>query len=105
MYFTDSREKAYIYAISSAGVMHAITKSCSRGDLNICGCDTKVRSRDTQGKFMWGGCSENVRFGFKFTREFVDFNENRKVATGLMNLWNNNAGRNVSQFITSVLNS
>lgn len=76
--------------------MHAITKSCSKGELNICGCDTKIQSKHPQSDFMWGGCSDNVRFGFRFTEEFVDSNENPHQAPGMMNLWNNNAGRNVS---------
>ena len=45
---------------------------------------------------MWGGCSHNVAFGDKFTREFVDSNEDHLKDEGLMNLWNNNAGRKVS---------
>ena len=92
--FADSREKAYIYSISSAGVMHAITKACSRGELDICSCDTKTPRRKT-GDFRWGGCSDNVQFGYKFTSEFVDSNENPFQAPGLMNLWNNDAGRKV----------
>lgn len=88
-----SREKAYIYAVSSAGVMHAITKACAKGELQICECDQNIRSSDTGGEFMWGGCSHNIHFGDKFTRRFVDLNENKRLPDGLMNLWNNKAGR------------
>ncbi|ELU01968.1 hypothetical protein CAPTEDRAFT_216606 [Capitella teleta] len=88
-----TREKAYIYAVSSAGVMFAVTTACAKGELHICDCDEKVRSQDTKGGFIWGGCSHNVAFGDRFTREFVDSNENRFNDEGLMNLWNNNAGR------------
>ncbi|KAK3098176.1 hypothetical protein FSP39_016897 [Pinctada imbricata] len=88
-----SRETAYIYAISSAGVMHSITRACAKGELDHCGCDVKVRRKDTAGQFEWGGCSENIRYGAKFSREFVDSKEERKSASQLMNLWNNEAGR------------
>ena len=77
--------------------MHAVTKACSKGDLKICTCDRKVKSRDTKGEHIWGGCSDNVHFGYKFTKEFVDSKENRKAEEGLMNLWNNNAGRKVTR--------
>ena len=59
--YTETREKAYIYAISSAGVMHAITKGCAKGELNICDCDNRIRNTDTGGDFIWGGCSHNIR--------------------------------------------
>ena len=95
LFFSESREKAYIYAISSAGVMHAVTKACAKGDLHICSCDKRVRSQDTGDDFLWGGCSHNVKFGEKFAREFLDSKENSDVETGLMNLWNNGAGRKV----------
>ena len=94
-FVSESREQAYIYAISSAGVMHALTKSCAKGRMEQCGCDSGVRTRETDREFMWGGCSHNVQFGEKFTKEFVDVGENTLKDSGLMNLWNNNAGRRV----------
>jgi hypothetical protein len=50
------------------------------------------------GQFEWGGCSENTRYGAKFSKEFVDSNEHRTSDNGLMNLWNNEAGRKVFFF-------
>ena len=73
--------------------MHAITKACSRGELDLCSCDSHSPGRQVD--FRWGGCSDNVKFGYKFTSEFVDSNENPFAAPGLMNLWNNDAGRKV----------
>ncbi|KAK6177361.1 hypothetical protein SNE40_015479 [Patella caerulea] len=91
-----SREAAFVYSISSAGVVHAITRACSKGDLLHCACDPTKRgsSKDSRGEFDWGGCSDNVRFGSHFARMFVDAKE-RKVrdARALMNLHNNRAGR------------
>ena len=37
--FPASREAAFVYSISSAGVVHAITRACSRGDHLNCACD------------------------------------------------------------------
>uniref|UniRef100_A0A2K6SG59 Protein Wnt n=1 Tax=Saimiri boliviensis boliviensis TaxID=39432 RepID=A0A2K6SG59_SAIBB len=34
-----TRETSFIHAISSAGVMYTITKNCSMGDFENCGCD------------------------------------------------------------------
>ncbi|CAG5134606.1 unnamed protein product, partial [Candidula unifasciata] len=91
-----SREAAFVYAISSAGVVHAITRSCSRGQLMNCACDPAKRgsSRDKKGSFDWGGCSDNVQYGSTFSRIFIDAKE-RKQGDGrsLMNLHNNRAGR------------
>lgn len=89
----DSRERAYVHSVSSAGVMHAITKACAKGEIGNCGCDTRVARRDTKGEFEWGGCSHNPDFGAKFSREFVDTKEDAKTSRGRMNLWNNEAGR------------
>lgn len=79
--------------------MYSITRSCAKGELDNCGCDMKVRQRDTKGKFEWGGCSENTKYGAKFSRKFVDTKESTKTATSLMNLWNNEAGRKVGCFL------
>lgn len=55
MHLAESREKAYIYAVSAAGVAYSITKACSMGHLAECGCDDKIRNKDTKGKWEWGG--------------------------------------------------
>lgn len=34
-----TREAAFVHAISAASVAYRITKDCSRGLLNKCGCD------------------------------------------------------------------
>ena len=101
--FPESRETAYIYAISSAGVMYSVTRACAKGQLEGCGCDDSVRRKETDGKFEWGGCSENLRYGGKFAEEFVDTEEEtaEKEDFGMMNLWNNRAGRLVSNFKTT----
>lgn len=46
----------------------------------------------------WGGCSDNIGFGFKFSRDFVDTGERGRNLREKMNLHNNEAGRAVSVF-------
>ncbi|RWS05149.1 protein Wnt-1-like protein [Dinothrombium tinctorium] len=93
-----TREAAFVHAITSAGVSHAVTRVCSTGQLLKCGCD-----RSTYGPaidFQWAGqiscdlfsevidarlnkfthkscidftgCSDNVNFGTAFSKTFVD---------------------------------
>lgn len=38
-FFTATRETSFVHAISAAGVMHTLTKNCSMGDFENCGCD------------------------------------------------------------------
>ncbi|OCT94665.1 hypothetical protein XELAEV_18012349mg [Xenopus laevis] len=69
------RETAFVYAISYAGVVYAITRACSQGELKSC-------------------CSDHIDFGIKFAKDFVDAKEKRlKDARALMNLHNNRCGR------------
>ncbi|KAK2163627.1 hypothetical protein LSH36_76g03048 [Paralvinella palmiformis] len=91
-----SREAAFVYGISTAGVVHAITRACSKGELLNCACDpTKVGfGKDKRGSFEWGGCSDNVMYGSRFARKFVDAREtDKRDARALMNMHNNRAGR------------
>ena len=46
--------------------------------------------------WQWGGCSDNVEFGYKFSREFIDATERERDLRCAMNLHNNEAGRTVS---------
>lgn len=97
-----SREAAFVYAISSSAVVHAITRACSKGTLRNCSCDpSKIgKGRDKKGHFEWGGCSDNVQYGSDFSRTFIDAREKKvRDARALMNLHNNRAGRRVRPVI------
>ncbi|XP_068240095.1 protein Wnt-4-like [Palaemon carinicauda] len=98
-----TREAAFVHAISSAGVAHAITRRCSTGELDDCGCDRSVRGV-TQHGFRWSGCSDNIAYGVSLSKRFVDARDRKLVqrhkrkgkrvsSRALMNLHNNEAGR------------
>ncbi|XP_068083606.1 protein Wnt-7b [Anabrus simplex] len=90
-----SREAAFTYAVSSAGVAFAVTAACSRGNISACGCDPshKARKELAPSGWKWGGCSADVGYGMRFARRFLDAREIEGDTRSLMNLHNNKAGR------------
>lgn len=46
---TGTREAAFVYAISAASVAYAVTRACSSGELEKCGCDRNVHGVSPQG--------------------------------------------------------
>lgn len=108
--FLGCRETAFIYAITSAAVTHSIARACSEGSIESCTCDYSHQSRSPQTSNMgqvagvrdweWGGCSDNIGFGFKFSREFVDTGERGRSLREKMNIHNNEAGRLVSNIFS-----
>lgn len=104
--FAGCRETAFIYAITSAAVTHAIARACSEGSIETCNCDySRHRGRpQVPGtaavagvrEWDWGGCSDNIGFGLEFGKEFVDTGERGRTLREKMNLHNNEAGRWVS---------
>lgn len=102
-----SRETAFTYAVSAAGVVNAISRACREGELSTCGCSRTARPKDLPRDWLWGGCGDNVEYGYRFAKEFVDAREREKnFAKGseeqgraLMNLQNNEAGRRVSRLV------
>ena len=99
--------------------MHTVAKACAKGELVECGCEksqtsTNVRTRpathkyqtssstpspSTDGGFEWGGCSDDLKFGRNVSMSFVDGQEGRvtrRRIVRLVNLHNNEAGRQVS---------
>ncbi|KAL5282446.1 WNT1 family protein [Megaselia abdita] len=98
------RETAFLYAITSAAITHTIARACSEGTIDTCTCDyshqtrspkTNLQSVSVSGvrDWEWGGCSDNIGFGFKFSRDFVDTGERGRNLREKMNLHNNEAGR------------
>ncbi|CAJ0961451.1 unnamed protein product [Ranitomeya imitator] len=101
-----SRETAFTYAISAAGVVNAISRACREGELSTCGCSRAARPKDLPRDWLWGGCGDNLDYGYRFSKEFVDAREREKIyqkgsydnARIMMNLYNNEAGRRVRCF-------
>ncbi len=100
---SGSREAAFTYAITAAGVAHAITAACSQGNLSQCGCDREKQGYYNQEEgWKWGGCSADIKYGIEFSRRFVDAREIKKTPRRLMNLHNNEAGRKVKRFFCNL---
>lgn len=95
---TASRESAFVYAITSAAVVHKVTRACSRGELKNCTCDTNPKGWSPK-EFDWGGCSDNIAHGLEFAKLFVDSVEHETDPRAKMNLHNNLVGRRVSETI------
>lgn len=63
--------------------------------------------------WIWGGCGDNIEYGYRFAETFIDVKEKEKSlartskeqARKLMNLHNNDAGRRVSISFLSVSTS
>ena len=91
-----TRETAFIHAISSAAITHEITFQCRQGKIPGCTCAiVKKQRRVTTDDWQWGGCSDDVRFGERETRRFIDRLENGNDARTAFNLHNNEVGRKV----------
>lgn len=100
--------------------MYTLTRNCSLGDFDNCGCDDSrngqrgagiksahickgltIKLTETLISFpgghgwLWGGCSDNVGFGEAISKQFVDALETGQDARAAMNLHNNEAGRKV----------
>ncbi|XP_030637664.1 protein Wnt-6 [Chanos chanos] len=105
----DIRETAFVNAITAAGVVHAVTQACSQGELLQCGCVTAHGSpadalalerhgqvpKTQDGRWEWGGCGDDVDFGYEKSRQFVDSRRRRGKSDirTLIDLHNNEAGR------------
>ena len=60
-----------------------------------CGCADKKKQRQGDGDWKWGGCGDNIRFGEKETRRFINKLEIGNDARTAFNLHNNEVGRKV----------
>ncbi|KAL9962794.1 hypothetical protein ACROYT_G031934 [Oculina patagonica] len=89
-----TKETAFIHAISTAAIIQEITLQCRMGNIPGCGCAVR-KERKGNGDWQWGGCGDNIRFGEKETRRFINILENGYNARTAFNLHNNEIGRKV----------
>lgn len=90
-----TRETAFIHAISAAAITHEITHQCRQGKIPECKCAQVKKQRKGSDDWQWGGCSDNIRYGEKETKRFIDKLENGNDARTAFNLHNNDVGRKV----------
>ncbi|KAI5202390.1 Protein Wnt-9A [Manis pentadactyla] len=64
------KETAFLYAISSAGLTHALAKACSAGRMERCTCD-EAPDLENREAWQWGGCGDNLKYSGKFVKEFL----------------------------------
>ncbi|MEQ2248511.1 Protein Wnt-8c [Ilyodon furcidens] len=88
-----TRETSILHAISAAGVMYTLTRNCSLGDLENCGCDVSNNGKIGGRGWLWGGCSDNLDFGERISKQYVDAQETGQDSRAAVNLHNNAAGR------------
>uniref|UniRef100_A0A914ZGS4 Protein Wnt n=1 Tax=Parascaris univalens TaxID=6257 RepID=A0A914ZGS4_PARUN len=96
-----SREAAFTYSILSAGVTHEVGRRCRLGLLQSCGCSQAAKPSSVSSEWTWGGCGDNVEYGYRFSRDFIDVREKEQGfpkrssdhGRSLMNRWNNEVGR------------
>ena len=95
---TASRESAFVYSVTAAAVVHEVAHACRRNELTNCTCVTNDEEK-SQKDFEWGGCGDNIAYGLRFAKLFVDSVEHERDPRAKMNLHNNLAGRRVSATI------
>ncbi|KAJ8387361.1 hypothetical protein AAFF_G00157380 [Aldrovandia affinis] len=96
---SGTKETAFIYAVMAAGLVHAVTRSCSAGNMTECSCDTSLQGSGSPAEgWHWGGCSDDIKYGTWFSRKFIDHAVRNASAKGgdallAMNQHNSEAGR------------
>lgn len=81
---------------------HEVGRRCRLGLLSSCGCSEAPKPNTVNAEWTWGGCGDNVEYGYRFSRDFVDIREKEGFpkrsndhGRSLMNRWNNEVGRKV----------
>lgn len=91
-----SRESSFLEAIAAAGVAYQVTKGCSQGNWEECGCDSRMSGKGHKSGEMsweWGGCSEDFRSGYDYSAKFMDPVKTERGISSFVTRHNNEAGR------------
>ena len=98
-----SREAAFVHAITSAALVHSVTKSSSSGDLSKCTDEDRITSSETR----WKDCNNALNYGLWLSKTFADpVADGRQLSRKKMkiiaaNIHNNAVGRMVNPIVSS----
>ena len=98
-FISATRETAFLHAISSAAITHEFTRQCSQKKIPGCKCGKTRKQPKANSGWQWGGCSDDIKFGEKETKRFIDRLENGNDARTAFNLHNNEIGRKVNRLL------
>ncbi|CAB1326418.1 unnamed protein product [Coregonus sp. 'balchen'] len=87
------KETAFLYAISSAGLTHAMAKACSAGRMERCTCD-EAPDLENRKAWQWGGCGDNLKYSNKFVKDFLGKRSNKDLRARV-DMHNTNVGMKV----------
>lgn len=82
-----------MYAISSAGLTHALAKACSAGRMERCTCD-EAPDLENRKAWQWGGCGDNLKYANKFVKDFLGKRSNKDLRARV-DMHNTNVGMKV----------
>ncbi|KAL3848192.1 hypothetical protein ACJMK2_019066 [Sinanodonta woodiana] len=89
-----TREQAFVYAITSASLVHSLARACSIGITTKCSCGA-LPNEPPAGDYKWGGCGDDVSSGLHFSESFADEITKKISKKFMMNSHNNKAGRKI----------
>ncbi|XP_023017494.1 wnt oncogene analog 6 [Leptinotarsa decemlineata] len=99
----DTRETGFVNAIVAAGITFQVTRACTKGEQIGCSCSKRKKKRNKkkhtnpplpEGDWEWDGCGENIEFGIKKSKDFLDNRyKKRSDMKTLVKLHNYVAGR------------
>ncbi|KAL9962791.1 hypothetical protein ACROYT_G031931 [Oculina patagonica] len=94
-----TRETAFIHAISAAAITHEITHQCRQGKVPGCRCIEVDLEKQREEFGIWArpdGCSDNIEFGEREVRRFLDKIEKGNDARAAVNRHNDQVGIQVT---------
>ncbi len=91
-YISGFKETAYLYALTSASLVHSFSRACSTSQLDRCTCDQSHGYES----WKWGGCADNIKFGRKFTQKFIKARRWNQDPKAVVDQHNSNVGIKVS---------
>nr|CAD7196892.1 unnamed protein product [Timema douglasi] len=90
------RETAFLHAISAAAIAYSVSRACADGKLTRCKCAEEKDPQETRRTWRWGGCGDNVKFGRRFTRNFLQLRSVGQDTTAAILRYNSEVGIQVA---------